>query len=167
MTSSLRILDDICGPTRCSLDWDTFKGDERVRHCDSCRHTVLNLSALTQPEAERAFADPNVGCIRLVREADGTPVFAAESGCCEPDRPTTKPTCGATGFPRRRLRSFFALLWTGLVMALGGKFAAPSEAAPTPRVKVDVKKLERDGIAAKQKQLQPPIMPRKVYMGKF
>src|SRR5436309_1635921 len=76
MKTSLKTLDDLRGDSHCPLDWDELTGDDRVRYCSMCGQDVLNLSALTRAEAERVVANPAVGCIRLLRRADGTAVTA-------------------------------------------------------------------------------------------
>jgi hypothetical protein len=80
MTTPLTTLDDLRGESPCPLSWNELSGDDRVRHCGVCGRDVLNLSALSRAEAERAGSDPAVGCVRLLRRADGTPVTADPPG---------------------------------------------------------------------------------------
>ncbi|MCE9562735.1 MAG: hypothetical protein K8U57_11875 [Planctomycetes bacterium] len=76
MKTPLKTLDDLRGDSPCPLDRDELAGSDRVRHCDVCGQEVLNLSALTREEAERAVANPTVGCVRLLRREDGTAITA-------------------------------------------------------------------------------------------
>ncbi len=51
-TKSLKIIDQITIKEPCHESWDKMKGNQSARHCDSCVHTVINLSALTKKQAE-------------------------------------------------------------------------------------------------------------------
>ena len=61
----------------CYERWDKMKGDERVRHCASCKLNVYNLSELTKAEAED-LVDRAEGrlCVRFYRRWDGTVLTA-------------------------------------------------------------------------------------------
>jgi hypothetical protein len=68
-----RCLDDIGVANPCDADWTAMKGDDRVRHCPSCRLNVYNLSAMTRREAA-ALITAREGrlCVRMLRRTDGT-----------------------------------------------------------------------------------------------
>jgi hypothetical protein len=68
-----RILDDVGVAAPCDADWNSMKGDERVRHCPACRQNVYNLSAMTRREAvDLVAAREGRVCIRMLRRTDGT-----------------------------------------------------------------------------------------------
>ncbi len=58
----------------CSVSWDGMKGDQRVRHCDTCNKNVFNLSAMSQDEAATLVAQGSTSelCVRFYRRDDGT-----------------------------------------------------------------------------------------------
>lgn len=57
----------------CHVGWDSMLGDERVRHCDSCKLNVFNIAELTSNEVqELLIAREGRLCIRMFRRADGT-----------------------------------------------------------------------------------------------
>lgn len=69
--------EDILGNVRvaapCKASWERMEGDDRVRHCEACKHRVYNLSELTRPEAEALVAGSEGRlCVRFYRRPDGT-----------------------------------------------------------------------------------------------
>lgn len=57
----------------CYERWDNMKGDERVRHCASCKLNVYNVRELTASEVEELVARSSGRvCMRLYRRWDGT-----------------------------------------------------------------------------------------------
>jgi hypothetical protein len=57
----------------CPVDWNSMKGDEKIRFCGKCSQNVYNLSEMTQEEAEGVIQQQNGDlCVRLYRRADGT-----------------------------------------------------------------------------------------------
>jgi len=57
----------------CSVSWESMSGDERARHCDSCRLNVYNISEMTKAEAENLITRREGRlCLRLYKRADGT-----------------------------------------------------------------------------------------------
>ena len=61
----------------CYERWDNMKGDDRVRHCASCKFNVFNLSELTRAEAEQLVATTEGRlCVRLYKRWDGTVITA-------------------------------------------------------------------------------------------
>lgn len=57
----------------CSVGWETMSGDERVRHCQSCRLNVYNISAMTEKEVENLISkSAERTCVRLYKRSDGT-----------------------------------------------------------------------------------------------
>lgn len=57
----------------CSVGWDSMSGDERVRHCHSCKLNIYNIVEMTNWEVENLIANrENKVCIRLFKRADGT-----------------------------------------------------------------------------------------------
>jgi hypothetical protein len=68
-----RILDNVGVAAPCDADWSAMKGDDRVRHCPSCRQNVYNLSAMSRHEAAQLVAQREGRvCIRMLRRTDGT-----------------------------------------------------------------------------------------------
>ena len=56
----------------CHVGWESMSGDERVRHCASCRLNVYNISMMTAAEAESLITNREGRlCIRLYKRADG------------------------------------------------------------------------------------------------
>jgi len=65
--SSIRIA------TPCIVPWSSMAGDDRVRHCDSCRMNVYNIAGMTADEAEGLIQNRDSRlCLRLYRRPDGT-----------------------------------------------------------------------------------------------
>jgi hypothetical protein len=57
----------------CYERWDRMKGDDRVRHCASCKLNVYNVKELTGAEVEALVMRPQGQlCVRLYRRWDGT-----------------------------------------------------------------------------------------------
>lgn len=68
-----RCLDEIGVANPCDADWTAMKGDDRVRHCPSCRLNVYNISAMTRREAAALItAREGSICVRMLRRTDGT-----------------------------------------------------------------------------------------------
>lgn len=63
--SALRIADP------CHEDWDAMPGDARERHCASCKTSVLNLSELSDADAEAALSRGGRLCVRFARDDHG------------------------------------------------------------------------------------------------
>ena len=61
-------------PTPCSVPWDSMHGDQRVRHCGSCRKNVYNVAELTRAQALELIASREPVCLRIYRRPDGTVV---------------------------------------------------------------------------------------------
>jgi hypothetical protein len=61
-------------PTPCSVPWDSMHGDQRVRHCASCRKNVYNISEMTRAQALQLMASREPVCLRIYRRPDGTVV---------------------------------------------------------------------------------------------
>jgi len=72
--SELDPVDRIEIPTPCSVPWDNMYGDERIRHCGSCRKNVYNVAALTRAQAMALIASREPVCLRIYRRPDGTVV---------------------------------------------------------------------------------------------
>ena len=74
-------LDVVHVPSPCTVPWQTVSGGDRVRHCDQCRESVYNLSAMTAVEAAAVLrANPDGPCVRFYRRADGTVMTADRCG---------------------------------------------------------------------------------------
>jgi len=76
-TDPLSILDAIRIAAPCPASWAEMPGDNRARHCATCRKHVYDLSALTAIEAA-ALIERTEGrlCVRLYRRRDGTVLTA-------------------------------------------------------------------------------------------
>jgi hypothetical protein len=73
---SLPVLPNIRVASPCMADWNAMMPVDlatRVRHCDSCKEHVYNLSGMTRAEAE-ALIVANKGklCVRFYQRKDGT-----------------------------------------------------------------------------------------------
>lgn len=57
----------------CYERWDQMKGDDRVRHCASCKLNVYNVRAMATAEVEELVQRANGQvCLRFYRRWDGT-----------------------------------------------------------------------------------------------
>jgi hypothetical protein len=61
-------------PTPCPVEWDTMKGDARVRRCPSCNKNVYNVTLLKRRELDQliAMSEGPLPCVRAFRRPDGT-----------------------------------------------------------------------------------------------
>lgn len=67
------ILSNIQIASPCTTDWKYMFGDDRVRHCASCRLNVYNLSSMTRMEIEKLVREREGRlCVRFFRRTDGT-----------------------------------------------------------------------------------------------
>jgi hypothetical protein len=60
--------------TPCTVPWDSMYGDERIRHCGSCRKNVYNVAELTRDQAMALITSRERVCLRVYRRPDGTVV---------------------------------------------------------------------------------------------
>ena len=68
---------DLQIPAPCHESWEAMAGDERRRHCASCDHSVVALSALTRDEAITLLATRGEhDCVRYEHDAAGVIRFA-------------------------------------------------------------------------------------------
>ncbi len=58
----------------CNQDWNTMRGNDKVRFCDHCAKNVHNLSEMT-PEAALELVERSEGrlCVRYIPNPDGSP----------------------------------------------------------------------------------------------
>lgn len=57
----------------CHVGWENMSGDERSRHCNSCKMNVYNIAGMTKIEAKNLITNREGRiCIRLYKRADGT-----------------------------------------------------------------------------------------------
>ena len=76
-SAKLPILDNIRIASPCFADWNAMTGDERVRHCGSCKKDVFNISALTRDQAEALIREKHGDlCGRYHQRKDGTIILA-------------------------------------------------------------------------------------------
>jgi len=77
LRSLLPVLDNIRIASPCTADWNTMTGDDRVRHCGSCKKDVFNLSSMRRDEAEALIREKNGDlCARYYQRGDGTIILA-------------------------------------------------------------------------------------------
>ena len=66
-------LDNLEIAAPCHVSWDGMTGDERVRHCQSCKCNVYNISEMSKKEAEEFIAQSEGRlCVRFYKRKDGT-----------------------------------------------------------------------------------------------
>jgi len=66
----------------CPMDWNAMAGDDRVRHCSSCRKNVYDLTAMSSGAAASLIQSGSADlCVRVWKSADGT---LSVSGCPAP-----------------------------------------------------------------------------------
>ncbi len=67
------ILGSVRVSSPCSASWERMEGDDKVRHCESCKLNVYNLSGMGRKEAEILVAQSEGhACVRFYRRPDGT-----------------------------------------------------------------------------------------------
>ena len=103
MTDKLDVM-DVKEP--CTEPWEGMKGDARTRHCERCRLSVYNLSAMTREEAQSVLRREWPRNIRFIRRADGT-VLTRDCAPLRSPRLVSVPAdpMPATGIPRVDLRA--------------------------------------------------------------
>src|SRR5262249_36785539 len=72
----------------CAQRWEDMQGGPRRRFCEACQHDGVNLSAMTQKEAEElvARAGSERVCVRCESDREGQIVFRAEPREAPPAR---------------------------------------------------------------------------------
>lgn len=61
--------------TPCTASWDQMRGNDRVRFCEHCQHTVNDLTSLTPKRIRRLIAKSQGRlCLRYHRRPDGEPL---------------------------------------------------------------------------------------------
>ncbi len=114
----------------CDASWQAMQGDDRRRHCDHCDRDVVNLSQMTEREAEAFLADHHAPCVRYHVTADDEIVFR--------DPQVTRQQTGA-----RELLGAAALVAPLLVVGAGCEAGAETDAdrpaarSTTPAAEVD------------------------------
>jgi hypothetical protein len=108
----LPVLEALRVSSPCRADWSKMAGDDRVRHCDTCKQYVYNLSAMTSAEAlELIESLERAPCVRYYGRPDGTVLFR---------------DCSVTRSRRRRSR----VLAAGVALAVGAGMAALADLPP-------------------------------------
>ncbi|MEQ1506167.1 MAG: hypothetical protein ABMB14_28300, partial [Myxococcota bacterium] len=103
----------------CHADWDAMTGDARRRFCGACTKHVHDLSAVTEPEAERLLAATPDLCVRYTLRPDGSLVHRANP---------TNP-----GNPVRRSRAARAAALGFALLGAGPAFASGAVAVEDPQ----------------------------------
>jgi hypothetical protein len=93
----------------CHADWESMRGNDRVRFCGDCKLNVFNLSELTRSQAE-ALINEHQGrlCVRYFQRTDGT-ILTQDCG----------RVLRAIRRTRRALSAVAALLLYGVATPLG------------------------------------------------
>jgi hypothetical protein len=66
-------LDDVRLASPCEASWESMKGSDRARFCETCHLYVYNIASMTKAEAENLLdASEQRVCVRLYRRTDGT-----------------------------------------------------------------------------------------------
>ena len=76
LRAELDAVDGVEIATPCEVSWDSMYGDDRVRHCGSCRQNVYNVAQLTRGQALQLISRREKVCLRIYRRPDGTVVTA-------------------------------------------------------------------------------------------
>jgi hypothetical protein len=72
MSKSARPLDNINVSSPCTADWDSMVGNESVRFCEHCNHSVHNISEMRASDALRLVRNSKGRlCVRYVRLDSG------------------------------------------------------------------------------------------------
>lgn len=126
------LLDSISIASPCSADWDAMQGDQKTRHCQQCRLSVHDLSAMTTDEAMALLRDAGSGrlCVRFHRRQDGTVL-------------TQDCPVGL----RRKLRAAWARAAAMLLAIWGGAVGCVRQNAPQPQVKPPLERLQGEVVA--------------------
>jgi hypothetical protein len=103
----------------CNQDWNTMRGNDKVRFCDHCAKHVHDLSEMT-PEAALELVERSEGrlCVRFIPNSDGSPHVKDD----------VEPLTGGFRMPQLRLAAgVLAAALTG-GMASAGTIPAPPDA---------------------------------------
>jgi hypothetical protein len=116
------LLSQMSVPTPCDMNWDSMRGDDRVRHCASCGKHVYNFTSMSPDEATSLLKaqEPEI-CGRLFERPDGTLVMSeCQSGAPLAPRPW-----------QFHIRSFMGVI-AGFATALGIARALAVAEPPPP-----------------------------------
>jgi hypothetical protein len=74
---SLNVIDNLTVESPCNEPWEKMQGSNKRRHCDSCKHSVTNLSMHTRKEAELIISKLKKErfCVRYTHNPDGSIKF--------------------------------------------------------------------------------------------
>jgi hypothetical protein len=138
-------LESIQIATPCHADWDKMRGDDQMRHCQSCAKNVYNLSAMTRLEAQRLITEKEGSlCVQLHRRADGTVLTSDCTVGISPARRSAHWVKMALGATVAAILSVFGMQssWASRQNATMGK---PTLGAPAPMVMGDASVIRTRG----------------------
>lgn len=104
-TSARVRLRTIAVPTPCRVSWDRMTGTHGVRHCESCRTNVYDLSEMSDEATEELLARSEDVCVRYYSRPDGTLV---RTNCG--DKPRRSAPAAAAGVAAMALASTTAFI---------------------------------------------------------
>ena len=146
MHSEIKLLDTVQVEVPCSANWNAMTpvDGNRVRHCDRCAHSVVNLSALSREAAEALLAETadRPLCIQYSLRPDGS-ILTAE----QPNALQVLRTMLAR--PQARAASMAAAL--AVILCMGGMAGADEKHT-----------VKGHGKPAKQSK---PVIPKREYSG--
>lgn len=78
-TKSLNVLNEIKIDFPCDKKWESMSGGSAVRYCNSCEHSVNNLTALTKSQARKLLesAQGKRICVHFEKNRDGSVRYKA------------------------------------------------------------------------------------------
>lgn len=117
----------------CSVGWESMSGDERMRHCHSCRLDIYNTAEMTQKEVETLIRNREGRlCIRLYRRYDGTVL--------------TKDCPVGLRAVRKRASKFVSAVFAALLSLVSISYSQSkdSKTNPVPSTNIELTDLESD-----------------------
>ena len=118
-------LDSLRVAAPCTADWNSMRGDDRIRHCELCKLNVYNISAMTRQEAETLVREAEGRlCVSMFRRSDGTVI-------------TSDCPIGLRGLRDRAWRRICTIAGAVVALVTGG-FAVGNERVPNEVAPADV-----------------------------
>ena len=133
----------------CRADWESMRGNERVRFCGQCSMNVYNLSNMTKQDAEALILNTEGRlCVRYYHRADGSILTA---NCPVGLRALKRRVTGFSRAAVSSVLSFFA----GMAVLVGFETAQNSLDAAA-EASLDLISPVPLPVAEPQEQLPPP-----------